>query len=278
MSAADKGAPAIARALAADPRTLGSRLAGTPLLVLLDVDGTLAPIAPRPEDAFVPAATRDAVGALVRAPGVHVALVSGRAAHDARRMVGVHGVWAIGNHGFDTIAPDGVSMVDARVAAWEEALRGARESAAVITTTVPGAHVEDKGATLSVHYRAVVPGDVARLEAEILSVAADAGLRVTRGRKVIELRPPIDVDKGTASLALAQQLGAMAASASVLFAGDDTTDEDAMTALRDSHPGAVTIHVEGEEPRTTRAEFRVASPGELGKWLAALAAMRGDGE
>ena len=88
------------------------------------------------------------------------------------------------------------------------------------------------------------------------------------------------MDKGTAVLALAQRLGATSRSASILFAGDDTTDEDAMEALRGLHADAVTIHVEGEEARTTRAEFRVRSPAELGKWLAALAAVRegGDGE
>ena len=264
--------------LPADPRALGGRITGSPLVVLLDVDGTLAPIAPRPEDASVPAATRDAVQALAAARDTHVALVSGRGAEAARRLVGVDGVWAIGNHGLETIDPGGILSVDARVAAWEDALQSVRSSAAGAVASVPGARVEDKGATLSIHYRLADAADVPRLESAVATAAERAGLRVTRGRKVIEVRPPLAVDKGTAVLALAQRLGATERSASILFAGDDTTDEDAMEALRGLHSDAVTIHVEGEEARTTRAEFRVGSPAELGKWLAALATVRGGGE
>ena len=272
-------APAVTPApvLPPDPRALGSRLAGSPLVVLLDVDGTLAPIAPRPEDAFVPPATRDAVAALAGARDTHVAIVSGRGAADARRLVGVDGVWAIGNHGLETIAPDGLLSTDARVAEWEGALGAVRDTAAHAVVSVPGARVEDKGATLSVHYRLADAADVPRLERAIAAAADAAGLRVTRGRKVIEVRPPIAVDKGTAVLALATRLGATESSASIVFAGDDRTDEDAMEALRGWHADAVTIHIEGEEPRATRAEFRLASPEQLGKWLAALAAMREGG-
>lgn len=277
-AAAGGPSTATAHPLPADPRTLGSRLAGSPLVVLLDVDGTLAPIAPRPEDASVPAATRAAVGALAAARDTHVALVSGRGAADARRLVGVDGVWAIGNHGLETIDPDGLLSIDARVAAWEGALQSVRASAAEAVASAPGARVEDKGATLSIHYRLADPADVPRLESAIAAAADRTGLRITRGRKVIEVRPPLAVDKGTAVLALARRLGATEQSASILFAGDDTTDEDAMEALRGLHSDAVTIHVAGDEPRTTGAEFRVGSPAELGKWLAALAAMRGGGE
>ena len=277
MPAATMPAAAVP-ALPPDPRALGSRLTGSPLVVLLDVDGTLAPIAPRPEDAFVPGPTREAVAALARSRDTHVALVSGRGAADARRMVGVDGVWAIGNHGLETIAPDGVLSVDARVAAWEGALGSVRDAVAASADAVPGARIEDKGATLSVHYRLADADEVPRLERAVVAAAERAGLRVTRGLKVIEVRPPIAVDKGTAVLALAGRLGATEASASIVFAGDDTTDEDAMAALRGAHGGAVTIHVAGEEARSTRAEFRAGSPEELAKWLAALAAMREGGE
>lgn len=260
-----------------DPRTLGGRLAGAPLVVLLDVDGTLAPIAPRPEDAVVPEPTRAAVAALARSRDAHVALVSGRGARDARTMVGVDGVWSIGNHGLETIDPGGTLAIDERVAPWESALRSVRTAAEAAVASAPGARVEDKGATLSIHYRLAEAGAVPELERRIEMASTAAGLRVTRGRMVIEVRPPIAVDKGTAVLALARRLGATARSASIVFAGDDRTDEDAMDALRVWHADAVTIHVEGEEPRATRAEFRVGTPEVLAKWLAALAAMRGGG-
>ena len=77
-----------------------ARLGGTPLIVMLDVDGTLAPIAPRPEDAAVAPKTRELLERLIASRGVQVVLVSGRAASDALALVGVSGVWTVGNHGF----------------------------------------------------------------------------------------------------------------------------------------------------------------------------------
>src|SRR4051812_38986485 len=84
---------------------LEKRLSGSPLVLFLDIDGTLAPIAPRPEYALIPPETRDALRSLVRLPGVHVAVVSGRSAADAARLVSMDEVWIIGNHGFELAAP-----------------------------------------------------------------------------------------------------------------------------------------------------------------------------
>lgn len=268
-----RGAPSGARALPADPRALGGRLGGTPLVVLLDVDGTLAPIAPRPEDAIVPEETIAALRALAARADAHVGLISGRGAVDARRLVGVDGLWAAGNHGFEMLRPDGVLRVHDGVGQWTSALAAVRDRAKALVARAPGALLEDKGATLSIHYRLAEERDAPRLAAEVEALAAASGLRVTHGRKVIEVRPPIAVDKGTAVLALARELGADSPAASVLFAGDDTTDEDAMRALRGWRPEVVTIHVQGEEPRATLAEFVVDGPATLAQWLAALAAM-----
>src|SRR5688572_4544481 len=89
-----------------------ARLGGSPLVVMLDVDGTLAPIAPVFDQATVPLQTQRAVGSLVQYPDVHVALVSGRGAAVARRMVGVGNVWVAGNHGFEIEGPNGESFTD----------------------------------------------------------------------------------------------------------------------------------------------------------------------
>src|SRR4051812_26076321 len=86
--------------------SLARRLAGRPLLALLDVDGTLSPIAERPELAIVPFATRQALNSLVHQSDTHVALLSGRSARDAERLVGVNGVWVIGNHGIELAPPN----------------------------------------------------------------------------------------------------------------------------------------------------------------------------
>ena len=104
-----KRAPVTGASTENDPDLLipAARLAGRPLLLLLDVDGTLAPIAPHPTLAHVPDNTRRLIAALAATPGVTVVLVSGRAAPDAKRLVGVERVWTVGNHGAEIIAPNG---------------------------------------------------------------------------------------------------------------------------------------------------------------------------
>ena len=238
---------------------VAQRLAGSPLLLLLDVDGTLSPIAPRPEYATVPASTQRVLRELVAMRDVHVASISGRAADDARRLVGVDGTWTIGNHGFEIAAPngeiaarDGVARFAPRVA---EAARRAKE----IASDESGVIVENKRWTLSVHYRLADPQIVPELTGRVQAIATELGLRVTGGKEVLELRPPIDIDKGTAAVDLARQLGALDERGSVLVAGDDRTDEDAFRAIRRVKPLAVTIRVGGDaSARDTAAEFAVA--------------------
>ena len=98
------------------------RLKGRPLLLLLDVDGTLAPIVPDPSLARVPDDTRRIIASLASRADVHVVLVSGRAAHDARRVVGVERVWTIGNHGAEVMTPDGEISVEPEVERYAEAV------------------------------------------------------------------------------------------------------------------------------------------------------------
>ncbi len=105
--------------------TILERLRGSPLILLLDVDGTLAPIAPRPDAAAVPPETRAVLAALVALPDTHVALVSGRAAADALRMVGIPTLAAAGNHGFELITPLGGSRAHPAAAPYHAALAGA---------------------------------------------------------------------------------------------------------------------------------------------------------
>lgn len=251
------------------------RLTGEPCVVMLDVDGTLAPIAGRPEEAAVPPETQRAVAALAARPSVHVALVSGRAASDARRMVGVSNVWVVGNHGAESVAPDGEETVDPRVAPFRGAMARARDTLSALLEPVAGALVEDKHWTLSVHYRQVDPALVPRVHEAVERVAAEEGLRVHDGKMVYEVRPPVEVDKGSAVLALARRLGALRGDASLLFIGDDRTDEDAFRTLRAHAPRAVTIRVAGQA-EDTAAEYLMATPDvvrcfleELGRELPA---------
>ena len=260
-----------------DPDTR-TRLAGAPLVVMLDVDGTLAPIVSRPEDAAVPPETRAAVAVLAARDDTVVALVSGRAAGDARRIVAVSNVWVIGNHGAEVVAPTGEETVDPQVAPYESAMANARRTLAALLAPVHGALVEDKRWTLSVHYRQVDPQIVPRVQTTVAHVAREHGLRIHEGKMVHEVRPPVRVDKGTAVFALATRLGALAPAASLLFVGDDRTDEDAFRVLRHRAPHAVTVRVLDDSAADTVAEFTVPGPPAVRQLLDELGRLeRGPG-
>jgi trehalose-phosphatase len=253
---------------------LTARLHGTPLLLLLDIDGTLAPIAPRPEMAVVPPQTQEILRTMARTEGVHVAFITGRSATDGRRLAGVDEAWVIGNHGMELASPgqaarprDDVASFHPRVA------KAVAEIERLVTDRRwSGVLVEDKTWTLSVHYRLASRRIIPDLTSEIACIAEAAGLRVTSGKEVLELRPPLAVNKGTAALELAESLGALGDGASILAAGDDRTDEDLFRALRARQPNAVTVHV-GEAP-STEAEFGVANTDAMRQLLLFLRGLR----
>jgi len=178
--------------------------------VLLDVDGTLAPIVARPEDAYVPEETR---GELARLAGRYalVACVSGRPRSEVERMVGVAGVAVVGEHGLE-LAPEAAAWAD-RVA---EFARGVDWPA------------ERKPLSVSFHFRRADDQEAARAYLTRVADAAEAeGLVPRWGRMVLEVRPPVAADKGTAVRTLVTRAGVRRA----LYAGDDRTDLDAFHGL-----------------------------------------------
>jgi trehalose 6-phosphate phosphatase len=178
--------------------------------ILLDVDGVLAPIVLRPEDARVPDETRAEVERLAGKYSL-VACVSGRTSADAERIVGVPDVVYVGSHGLE-LAPEAEH--------WRTRLHRFGQE-----VDWP---VEDKGLTVSFHYRGVDDEGAARERLELVAERARAeGLLARFGRKVLELRPPIEADKGTAVQALLIDRGLNRA----LYAGDDTTDLDGFRGL-----------------------------------------------
>ena len=251
---------------------IGARLDASPLVIMLDVDGTLAPIAPAPEQAVVPRATIDVLHRFARAPGVTLAFVSGRAARDTWRMTGVPGTLVVGNHGMELRDATGEIHVDPRVLAHEQAVASAATVLTADLQSVAGALVENKRWTLSVHYRLVEERHVPQLLKRAEEVGKEFGLRALGGKKILELRPPVAVNKGTAVAALLQRTG-FNAPGSALYAGDDLTDEDAFRTLRSVVPSAVTIRV-AADPAGTSAEFMLAAPDDLRALLDWLARRR----
>jgi trehalose 6-phosphate phosphatase len=238
------------------------------IVVLLDFDGTLAPIVERPELAAMPETTRAAVERLRTANGVTIAVVSGRGLADARDRAAIPGVAYAGNHGMEIEGP-GIRRVHEEAARTRPLLEAVAARLRGELEAVPDAIVEDKGLTLSIHYRLVSASDVGRVEQAVdAAVAGHDGLRVTRGKKVLEIRPRVDWHKGRAVEFLLDHI-APPADAPILYFGDDTTDEDAFRALR-GWPGGEGIFVGEEPPPGTTAVAQVRTPQDVGSVLAEL--------
>ncbi len=223
---------------------LVGRLAADPTRAALffDVDGVLAPIVARPEDARVPDETRAELRRLNERYAL-VACISGRAGVDAARIVGVPELTYVGNHGLE---------LDARAAEWRGRLEDFLEE-------VDWPATENKGLTASLHYRGSEDEGAARTALRDVRMRAErVGLVARFGRKVLEVLPPLDVHKGTA----VRQLLAERDLSRALYAGDDTTDLDGFRAL-DGLPLAVRVAVSSDEgPRELRevADIIVRDP------------------
>lgn len=250
------------------------RLGGTPFSVLLDIDGTLAPIAPRPDQVKVPPDTCKALERLIEIPDAHVAIVTGRSVQDGRRIVPLEGLGIIGNHGFEVLGEAGEVISEPAAMSFLDVVRKAAGRLAPLVKEIHGIVLEDKQWTLSVHYRLAARPAIPRITEEVQRVGAELGLRITRGKEVLELRPPLEVNKGTAAVLWVKRLG-FSPGASVLYIGDDRTDEDAFRELRDAFPRAVTIRVgDPDHGETTFAEFKVDTPADVTEFLVALANYR----
>jgi trehalose 6-phosphate synthase/phosphatase len=237
--------------------------------LFLDYDGTLTPIAPRPEDAVLAEGMRDVLRQAARTPNLDVAIVSGRPLAQLRELVAVEGLTYVGNHGYEIEGP-GVSHRVPGVERFRTALE--RAAADLAALGVAGARVEVKGATLSYHLRQV--NDVDRVDAERRAgaILRRRRLQVSKGKRIIEGRPPLDWHKGHAVLhVLVRRHGAdWPTRVRALYVGDDVTDEDAFRSLRGI---GRSIRVGPLHPREgSHADYAVPDPEavlQLLRWLAA---------
>ena len=249
-----------------------------PAGLLSDIDGTLSDIAPTPADAFVAEGIKESLRRLAARLAL-VAVVSGRAAEAGRTMVGVDELLYVGNHGMERLRGDQRTAHSAAAASAGALARALAEIGAAVAASplASVALVEDKGLTGTVHYR-LAPDQAAALEILgplVAEAAATHGLRVTTGRAILELRPPVHIDKGTAVADLLVEHGLGGA----IFLGDDITDVDAFRAMTAARAGGavetLAIGVVGPEtPAAVRAAVDATVLGVEGvaTLLAALAA------
>ncbi len=230
------------------------------VLLGLDYDGTLTPIVEDPSQARLGPETREVLRALAARPNISVAILSGRTLDDLRTLVGLDGLIYAGNHGMDISGP-GLRFVEAAAVAELDYLEPLAQTLACQLQPFPGAFVENKSLTISVHFRRVAPHQRDHLQGVVDNTLAEAKHHfcLTQGHKVWEIRPQVDWDKGQALRWIKDQLGYR--EALVFYLGDDETDEDAFDAL----PGEVTIKV--GDPMDTCARFQVASPDDVREFL-----------
>lgn len=221
------------------------------LLVALDYDGTLAPITDDPFRAVMQAQTRQLLARLSQRR--HSVVITGRSRRDALRLLdGIEGVEVIGNHGMESARMTSVDVLEL-VAGWKGAL-------AAPVAAIAGASLEDKGYSLTVHYR--LAADPAQAGASVRAIAGQLpGARLIGGKCVLNIVPANAPDKGAAVLAELRRAGA----ARAIFVGDDVTDED---VFRLEHPGILSVRV--GRSTSSRARYFLAHRGEVDtllEWL-----------
>jgi trehalose 6-phosphate phosphatase len=244
--------------------------------LILDVDGTLAPITTRPEDAAVPEPTRALLRRLERRYAL-VACISGRRATEARRIVGIDSLAYIGNHGLELLSPGAEApLLDPSLPELASRVRAFAAEMGDAELDRLGVRLEDKDTIWVFHWRGVADEEAARQALERVAAEAERERLVPRwGRKVLEIRPPFEADKGTAVEAVLDGLGL----ARALYAGDDTTDLDAFRKLRELEEAgrvmAVCVGVrssEGPPAIENEADLVVEGPAGLVELLESLAA------
>ena len=250
-------------------------LSQSPAGLITDIDGTIAPITPTPEETVVSTVCRAALANLVGKIDL-VAVLTGRSVVKARDMVGIEGVVFVGNHGLERWKDGDVEVV-AEAREYQPLIRGVAERLRR-EVDMPGLVIEDKGVSASVHYRLSNAPSRAK---EAIFYALDRldearGLLISEGKLVVEIRPPVRVDKGTSLRKLVEEHGLKG----VVCMGDDVTDVDAFKAVhvlsaRGTRKGLALGVVGSDTPQQIieEADFLLRGVGEVEELLQRISGM-----
>src|SRR4030042_233704 len=207
------------------------------VFLFLDYDGTLTPIAQTPDKAVISKEKKDLLGRLSNNPNCKVAIISGRSLSDIKALVGIKSIIYAGNHGLEIEGPK-IKFESRLSPRFKSIIRDIYKDAVGRFSKIKGVLIENKGLTLSVHYRLVDKQDIQ----EFLKILAEITdpyivrnkIKINSGKKVYEIRPPVMWDKGKIVLWLLSRQQFLLENNNILpiYIGDDTTDEDAFKALK----------------------------------------------
>lgn len=221
------------------------------IFLFLDYDGTLTPLVDKPQDADLSLEARELLRRLKDTARCKIAIASGRKLEDIKNRIGIEGIIYVGNHGLEIEGPQ-IKFKSPVSSLYTGRLQKIKVDLGAKISSVRGAFIEDKGLSLSLHYRQVAQKDMQSLkkifDTSVSAYSARDEIRIRRGKMVFEIRPPVNWDKGKAALwLLARQRFMLKDKIGVIpfYLGDDVTDEDAFKALKDK---GITVRVgEGED-------------------------------
>ncbi len=246
---------------------LKERLKGHQIVLFLDYDGTLTPIADRPDQAVLSLRMRHVLNGLAQNKCFHIFIVSGRSMTDIKQLVGINNIVHIGNHGFEIEGTD-LDFEGFCFSRFREILEYLKWEINKELVFFKGAFVEDKGLGLSVHYRLLNLKDESIfktfLEVITREFIARGEICITQGKKVFEIRAPLDWNKGKAVTWILEKYRISNGKQKIVpvYIGDDTTDEDAFLALKDM---GITVHV--GHPKHSHAQYYLNDTDEVIEFL-----------
>lgn len=250
----------------------------TQILLFLDYDGTITPIAARPEMAVLSSQAKETLKQISHHSLFKLAIISGRSLSVIKALVGLENIAYVGNHGLEIECPlrycqaqshEKISFTHPIAKEIEPVLKKLEQSLKERLVGIDGVIIENKGLTLSLHYRLVRETAAKKIKKLFLEAIeyGNAGdkLLVTEGKKVLEVRPPVEWNKGKAIERLLEIYGTPGSLP--IFAGDDVTDEDGFKVLH--MVGGISIFV-GEDKASSAADYYLESPEQLHHWLEKL--------
>jgi len=239
------------------------------IFLFLDYDGTLSPIVRNPNKAILPSKTRQILSKLVNNKRVVVSVVSGRMLSQVKALVGLKGIYYAGCHGLE-IDRVGKSYLLPHLAKIKEQVSDIIGKLEIELKSIAGWEIEDKGIIFALHYRRVKNHDIEKLKYAFYSIVrgylSEGDIVAARGKKVFEVRPALNWDKGRYCLYLMNKLKGKREKIVPVYIGDDVTDETAFKVLKEK---GITVFVKGER-KTSLAEYYLSSTNEVVKFLGQL--------